>query len=803
MRGAAWSALFSHWRRQPLQLLVLVIGLSLATGLWSAVQAINAQARASYDRATAQSMLAFRETLRAPSGVIALQTYIALRRAGWQISPVLEGRYRLGDTWVTLRGVDLTSYPLLPADRDSTTESTDLYAAMIAPGQLFTDPQTAALAGETPGLPPIVGSTDITAGTALTDMAVAARLLQAPDRLSYLMVLRDQPMGLPPIAEIAPDLIAEPADPGADAARLTDSFHLNLTAFGLLSFAVGLFIVHGTVGLAFQQRRAMFRTLRALGLPLRTLVTLVMGELLVIALLSGVLGLILGYGIAAALLPNVAATLRGLYGASVDGGLVLRPAWAAAGLMMALAGTAIAGAQGVWRLYRLPLLAAPGVQAWSAAQGHGAQIAAGFGVALALAGVALHVALPGLIGGFALLGGLLLGAALALPLLLATVLTLLARLLRGPVADWVWSDLRAQLPGLSLALMALLLALATNIGVGTMVSSFRTTFTGWLDQRLASELYVTARTTAQGDEIEQWLRPRARAILPIRSVPAQLNGRPGAIYGVVDDPTYRDNWPLISAQANVWDVVAQGQGALINEQLARRANLWPGDSVTLMPDWALPVAGVYSDYGNPEPQAMVALPALLARAPEIENRRFGIRIAPDQAATLAEDLRREFQLSSIDLVDQAQLKARSVAVFENTFVVTGALNVLTLGVAGFAILTSLLTLWTQRLPQVAPVWALGLSRARLARLDLLRSMVLAGVTGLLALPLGLMLAWILLNRINTAAFGWQLPMFLFPADWIRLWLLALAAGALAGALPARHLRRVPPAELLKVFANER
>ena len=249
--------------------------------------------------------------------------------------------------------------------------------------------------------------------------------------------------------------------------------------------------------------------------------------------------------------------------------------------------------------------------------------------------------------------------------------------------------------------------------------------------------------------------------------------------------------------------MAQGQGALINEQLARRANLWPGDSVTLMPDWALPVAGVYSDYGNPEPQAMVALPALLARAPEIENRRFGIRIAPDQAATLAEDLRREFQLSSIDLVDQAQLKARSVAVFENTFVVTGALNVLTLGVAGFAILTSLLTLWTQRLPQVAPVWALGLSRARLARLDLLRSMVLAGVTGLLALPLGLMLAWILLNRINTAAFGWQLPMFLFPADWIRLWLLALAAGALAGALPARHLRRVPPAELLKVFANER
>ena len=47
----------------------------------------------------------------------------------------------------------------------------------------------------------------------------------------------------------------------SDIAKLTDSFHLNLTAFGLLSFAVGLFIVHGAIGLAFEQRRAMLRSL--------------------------------------------------------------------------------------------------------------------------------------------------------------------------------------------------------------------------------------------------------------------------------------------------------------------------------------------------------------------------------------------------------------------------------------------------------------------------------------------------------------------------------------------------------------
>ena len=41
-----------------------------------------------------------------------------------------------------------------------------------------------------------------------------------------------------------------------------------------------------------------------------------------------------------------------------------------------------------------------------------------------------------------------------------------------------------------------------------MVKSFRETFTGWLDQRLASELYVTAEDQVQVDAMLQWLDGR-------------------------------------------------------------------------------------------------------------------------------------------------------------------------------------------------------------------------------------------------------------------------------------------------------
>jgi hypothetical protein len=50
------------------------------------------------------------------------------------------------------------------------------------------------------------------------------------------------------------------------------------------------------------------------------------------ALVAGAIGIALGYAIAAALMPGVAGTLRGLYGASVPGTLTFDPIWAVSGL---------------------------------------------------------------------------------------------------------------------------------------------------------------------------------------------------------------------------------------------------------------------------------------------------------------------------------------------------------------------------------------------------------------------------------------------------------------------------------------
>lgn len=799
MMRTGLSALWSHWRRNPLQLFTLVAGLALATALWSGVQAVNAEARASYDAAAATLGDGQYDQLLPERGdLIAQKTFIALRRAGWLVGPVVEGRIGAPDNRVRLVGLDPLTTPsgLGPLGDAATTGLPDYLEQLPVYAN-------AATAAKLEGLlnTPVVIDADIAPDTAITDISVAQRLLGMDAQLSRLIVAPVQPIGRPPLAEIAPDLIRRPAQGGGDVGRLTDSFHLNLTAFGLLSFAVGIFIVHGAIGLAFEQRRGMVRTLRALGMPLNRLIVLMAAELLALALLGGVVGVLLGYLIAASLLPDVAATIEGLYGAQVSGTLQLRPAWWLSGLAISVLGTGLAAAGALVGIARMPLLASAKPRAWATARGTARRLQAMGSLALLAVAGLLALAGEGLIMGFGLLGCLLIGAALLLPPVLDRVLAGAQRLATNVTAQWFWADTRQQLPGLSLALMALLLAMAANIGVSTMVSSFRLTFTGFLDQRLASELYVTTESAAQAAAFEAFVADPARETLPLLSVDTTLADLPAELYGARIGATYRENWVLLAQAPDVWTRVAEQQALIVNEQLARRAGLWVGDDLTIGTGLALPIAGIVGDYGNPIGQAIVAEPLFRDLYPEVEALSFGVRSETPQA--LRESLIEEFGLPAQNITDQAQIKAFSLSVFERTFTVTAALNVLTLAVAAFAIFMSLLTLATMRLPQLAPAWALGLTRRRLGQLELVRAVVLAALTALCALPLGLALAWVLLAVVNVEAFGWRLPMFLFPLDYLTLALFALVAAVIAATLPARRLARTPPSDLLKVFANER
>ena len=283
----------------------------------------------------------------------------------------------------------------------------------------------------------------------------------------------------------------------------------------------------------------------------------------------------------------------------------------------------------------------------------------------------------------------------------------------------------------------------------------------------------TPPNDAQATEIKAWLRerPEVEAILPGGRADTQLAGAPIEVLGLPDHATYRDNWPLLQSTDNAWVKLRPGNAALVSEQLARRLQLAVGDRIEVPAsggNWPLDVVGIYADYGNPKGQIAVNYAALTRRFPEIPLTRMGLRVAPPKIPALISALQEKFALGDRSVADQATMKAELTRIFNRTFAVTAALNAFTLGVAGVALLTSLLTLANSRLPQLAPLWAIGITRRRLAAIELLKTMSVALITTIFALPLGLLVAWCLLAIVNVKAFGWRLPFHVFPLQL--LWL---------------------------------
>ncbi|MHB0775168.1 ABC transporter permease [Halomonas sp. WWR20] len=841
MWRTALVTLLSHYRRHPGQLAMLLLGLWVASALWSGVQAINASARDSYARAEALLTAQLDRIERRDGTPLTLTDYVALRRAGQPVSPLVEGRLSFDDNHsVTLLGIEPLSLPTgTPLDGvGHETDAARLSEFLLPPYRTRLAPDTLARLGfedtsdvedqrlvlpDGRRLPPLQLDPSLPPGTLVTDIAAAQPLLDMDTHISRLVASPEARLTLP--AELQRLSSQRLASPG----QLTDSFHLNLTAMGLLALVVGLFIVHAALGLALEQRLGLLRTLRALGVSGRALVGLLMLEMLMLGLVGAGLGILSGVSLARLLLPDVAASLEALYAAEVGTRLALPGYYWLGGLMITVGGLFSAGAGLLWRAARLNPLALGHAQTWRA--GYRRQLGrmqlAGTLLLSVAAGLWLILRIfpataPGreLNLGFALVAALLLGTALWLPPLLAATYGLATRLLgRSPLGHWAAADLQLQLPRLALAMMALLLALSANLGVGSMVGGFRLTFLDWLDQRLLADLYVHP-DGVEYEAVQAWLRgqPEVDVLLPRRQadttrLDAHGNEMPVAVNGIAAPALLRERWPLLATLAPpeteerrdaAWDAFERN-AALINEQLAHRTGLAPGDRLTLRtPDglcqW--PIAAIYPDYGNPGDEVTLPVATLsdVFRAPP---GTLGIVLsAPETDATrLRQALAARFGLGDEALSDPREIKRLSVDIFERTFAVTRALNALTLGVAALALATTLLAQASPRRAQLAPLWALGVSRASLVLAGLGQLSATALVTGLLAVPLGLALAWCLVAVINVAAFGWRLPLHVFPGQIAVTLIMAVTVTALAALLPLWRLWRTPPRRLLEEFAS--
>jgi putative ABC transport system permease protein len=108
-------------------------------------------------------------------------------------------------------------------------------------------------------------------------------------------------------------------------------------------------------------------------------------------------------------------------------------------------------------------------------------------------------------------------------------------------------------------------------------------------------------------------------------------------------------------------------------------------------------------------------------------------------------------------------------------------------VAFIGVLSALMSLQLEKTRELGVLRATGMTIRQLWQLTLLETGLMGATAGLIAMPVGWVLAWILINIINRRSFGWTLQMNLEPAFFLQAFLVAVIAALLAGIYPALRL----------------
>lgn len=832
-----WRARRRALRREPLQSALLILSLALGVAVVVAVDLVNAASRTAMASASAQLEGFSTHRLEGPGGSLDLATYAELRRAWRQgtllasedrvrgFAPVLEGRLRLGDgRGLVLLGIDpfASLQNVAFSDAGQATSALAWESFLLQPGAAFLpdgflSAEGLALGDAIPvqGRPPltVLGTLPGDDGAsaqplAVVDLATAQEWLGVTDRLSRIDLALTPPatQGLgrralerlfpglllpnkaPPVA-LHPALrtrypglmVRSQAETRLALGGLASAFQLNLAAMGLLAMVVGLYLLYGALTFSVRRRLESFGRFRALGVPQGQLRSLVLREALVFASLGALLGLGLGRVLAGGLLGLVSDTLAGLYDQVAIAALPFDPVPYLKGLLLALGGAFFVAWPLAGEAARAPLLPRAGRPLAPPTR-----LSSAVGLGL---GAALLLSFPtGYLGALAALAALLLAGAQLVAPVTGGLLRVLGRLAE-PLPLGLRLPLREASRGLGraqLALAALVVALATAVGMTIMVSSFRLTVADWLTERLDAPVLV--RGAALGAD-----RPVLEAAL-----------HAAREAGVVSGWVWRqgvEDW-LEPHPVSVVLLEAEGRPApqlRLSEPLARRLARpdaptlsWPGRL-----DGAQALAPFYRAYGGGRPE--LEMPRALWQGATPEGP-WGLAVYGD--AEVLERRLAPILPDGAEMLAQGPVKARALAIFDRTFRVTAVLQTLAGLVAGVGLLSAFAGLALDRQRQLSALRVLGAPRRFAARQLLLEAGLLASLAGLCALPLGLLAAWVLCDAVNLRAFLWTLDFHVPAGAFLQALALALGAGLLAALGPALRAALAPPAHVLEVLRAE-
>ncbi len=656
----------------------------------------------------------------------------------------------------------------------------------------------------------------------VVDIATAQELFRMTGRISHIdLLISDTEAGeamQERITAALPDgvQLMRSSARTSTVAQMTRAFELNLSALSMLSLIVGMFLVYNTMTFSVVQRRWLIGRLRTLGVRRREIFRLILGEAALIAILGTVIGLLLGIILGQSLVQLVTQTINDLYYVISVRDIALGPLTLLKGIGLGIGATLIA-------------TLAPAREATASTPGtvlrrsleesefrRRLSLLVRIGLVLGAAGALLLLA-PGrsIAISYAALLLILVGYALLVPAVVDWMAKWMRPLLAGLfglTGRMAAGGIRTSLSRTSVAIAALMVAVSATIGVGVMVDSFRNTVRVWLDRSLQADIYISPPSmvmrrvdaTLDNDLVQQLLSSEV-----VRDASTGYQTKVQTDIGLIDLVAFDLAVPSRSSfvfkegtSEEVWPAFEDGGALMISEPLSYKYDLHKDDVLELDTKQGkkdFKIAGVYYDYGSDLGTILMDRSTFTASFGDVGYSTMALYVregmAPADAIARLRTLVPENQ--QVLMRANQTLRSLSMEVFDRTFTITGVLRLLAVGVAFMGILSALMALQLERARELAVLRATGVTPGQVWRYVTLQSGLMGLFAGLISLPLGLILAGVLIFVINKRSFGWTMQLQVAPEILLEALILALIAALIAALYPAWKMSRANPALALR------
>lgn len=661
-------------------------------------------------------------------------------------------------------------------------------------------------------------------GMVISDISTAQEVLNKVGKLSYIDLIFNEENNqdkekIEQIKKLLPEGVSleSPKTRSSALEQMSEAFKLNLSALSLLALVVGMFLIYNTVTFSVVQRRTIIGILRALGVTKNQIFGMIVTETAILGVIGTVIGLFLGIFLGQGALFLVTRTINDLYFTLNTTNVQISEFTLIKGAVIGIFASILAAAIPAYEATRVPPAGTMKRSTLESSIQKILPLVSLGGILVGLLGVLfLYVPTKRIEISFVGLFTIVIGAALLVPVFtvfLMKIVSPITKSVLGVIGKLAPRSINRSLSRTTVAIAALMVAVSVIVGVSIMIGSFRQTVVSWLGTTLTADIFISSPTSNAGinnsfaqdltKKIEQL--PEVRDVATARSLRIQTKSY-GFILLSAISRDIAENRKFVwtdTDKNNVWDEVKSGN-VMVSESFAYHNNIKPesGNQITLETPKGVKkfnISAIYYDYSSDRGTVLMSEKNYQDIWGDYQINSIAVFIkSTENVDDVIKKIQDKFdEKGNLLIQSNKKLREGALDVFDRTFAITDALRLLAAIVAFIGVFSTLMSLQLERTKEFGIMRATGMTIGQIQSMIMLETGLMGASAGLMAMPVGIVLALVLIHVINLRSFGWTLELILVSDYFIQALLISIVASLLAGIYPALRIKDIQAANAIR------